>query len=92
MSHIAQKIRSIQREIPQNVTLIAITKQVGIKSIREAYSAGIRNFGENRLQEALEKQDQLQDLPGVSWHFIGHIQKNKAKKSSGKFCLDSFSR
>ena len=78
--HISQKILSIRQKLPQNVDLIAITKQVEIKPIREAYSAGIRNFGENRLQEALEKQKQLQDLSDISWHFIGHIQKNKAKK------------
>lgn len=80
MSHISQKIALIQQETPQNIDLIAITKQVGIKPMREAYNAGIRNFGENRLQEALEKQEQLQDLTDISWHFIGHIQKNKARK------------
>ena len=78
--HISQKIASIRREIPQNVELIAITKQVRIESIQEAYQVGVKNFGENRLQEALVKQRQLQDLTDVSWHFIGHIQKNKAKK------------
>ena len=78
--HISQKIVSIRREIPPNVELIAITKQVGIEPMREAYQAGVRNFGENRLQEALVKQNELQDLTDVSWHFIGHIQKNKAKK------------
>ena len=77
---ISQKIVSIRREIPPNVELIAITKQVGIEPMREAYQAGVRNFGENRLQEALVKQNELQDLTDVSWHFIGHIQKNKAKK------------
>ena len=77
---ISQKIASIQQEIPQNATLIGITKQVDTTAMREAYSAGVRNFGENRLQEALSKQQELQDLTDVSWHFIGHIQKNKAKK------------
>jgi pyridoxal phosphate enzyme (YggS family) len=79
MSYISQKIHSIKREIPQDVELIAITKQVGIEPMREAYAAGIRSFGENRLQEALSKQEQLK-LKDLSWHFIGHIQKNKAKK------------
>ncbi len=78
--HVLQKIALIQREIPQNVDLIAITKQIGIEPMREAYNAGIRNFGENRLQEALEKQEQLKDLTDLNWHFIGHIQKNKARK------------
>lgn len=78
--YISQKIALIQQEIPPNVELIAITKQVSIEAMREAYRAGIRNFGENRLQEALLKQEQLKDLTDVDWHFIGHIQKNKAKK------------
>ncbi|MFM2313725.1 MAG: hypothetical protein RLZZ04_3001 [Cyanobacteriota bacterium] len=78
--YISQKIASIKQEIPPNVELIAITKQVGIEEMQEAYEAGIRNFGENRLPEALAKQSQLRDLVDVDWHYIGHIQKNKAKK------------
>ncbi len=77
---ISYQINLIQQQIPKNVKLIAITKQVGLESIREAYKVGIRDFGENRLQEALAKQEQLRDLTDISWHFIGHIQKNKAKK------------
>jgi PLP dependent protein len=77
---ISYQINLIQQQIPENVKLIAITKQVGPESIREAYEVGIRDFGENRLQEALAKQEQLRDLTDISWHFIGHIQKNKAKK------------
>lgn len=79
MSHISHQIASIKLEIPPSVRLVAITKQVDIERMREAYAAGIRDFGENRLQEALTKQEQL-DLADLSWHFIGHIQKNKAKK------------
>ena len=78
--YISQRINSITQEIPSHVELIAITKQVSIELMREAYTAGVRNFGENRLQEALSKQQQLQDLSDINWHFIGHIQKNKAKK------------
>ena len=78
--YISQKIDSIRQQIPQNVRLIAITKQVSVEAMREAYATGIRDFGENRLQEALFKQEQLQDLKDINWHFIGHIQKNKAKK------------
>jgi pyridoxal phosphate enzyme (YggS family) len=80
IGYISQKIALIRQEIPPNVELIAITKQVSTEAMREAYRAGIRNFGENRLQEALLKQEQLKDLTDVNWHFIGHIQKNKAKK------------
>jgi PLP dependent protein len=78
--YISQKIASLRQEIPPHVELIAITKQVGIEEMREAYGAGIRNFGENRLPEAIAKQSQLKDLIDVDWHYIGHIQKNKAKK------------
>jgi PLP dependent protein len=78
--YISQKIASIRQEIPPHVELIAITKQVGIEQMREAYGAGIRSFGENRLPEFLTKQAQLSDLVDVDWHYIGHIQKNKAKK------------
>jgi PLP dependent protein len=78
--YISQKIASIRQEIPPHVELIAITKQVGIEQMRQAYEAGIRSFGENRLPEALSKQAQLKDLVDINWHYIGHIQKNKAKK------------
>ena len=78
--YISQKIDSIRQQVPQNVRLIAITKQVSVEAMREAYATGIRDFGENRLQEALSKQEQLQDIKDINWHFIGHIQKNKAKK------------
>ncbi len=77
---IAKKINLIKQEIPQDIKLIAITKQVSIEAMREAYETGVRDFGENRLQEALTKQQQLKDLEDIDWHFIGHIQKNKAKK------------
>lgn len=77
---IAQRINQIRQQIPSPVRLIAITKQVSVEAMREAYQSGIRDFGENRLQEALNKQKQLQDLSDVSWHFIGHLQSNKAKK------------
>ncbi|WP_319422574.1 YggS family pyridoxal phosphate-dependent enzyme [Pleurocapsa sp. FMAR1] len=76
---IAKKINLIKQKIPQNVKLIAITKQVSIEAMKEAYETGVRDFGENRLQEALTKQQQLK-LGDINWHFIGHIQKNKAKK------------
>jgi hypothetical protein len=77
---IAQKIREINTHIPANVRLVAVTKQVTVEKMRAAYEAGIRDFGENRLQEALAKQQQLKDLSDITWHFIGHLQTNKAKK------------
>lgn len=60
---------------------MAVTKQVPVAVMREAYTAGIRDFGESRIQEAEQKQSQLQDLPDITWHLIGHLQSNKAKKA-----------
>lgn len=51
------------------------------------YSQGQREFGENYVQEALAKQDELKDLSDISWHLIGHLQKNKVKQAVGKFAL-----
>jgi pyridoxal phosphate enzyme (YggS family) len=67
------------------VRLIAVTKQVPPEQIRAAYAAGIRDFGESRIQETASKQAQLQDLVGVTWHLIGHLQTNKAKKALEQF-------
>jgi len=69
---------------PKSITLIAVTKTVPIDRIREAAACGVRNVGENRLQEAIPKIDELHDL-NLTWHFIGHIQTNKAKKVAEKF-------
>lgn len=77
---IAQNISQIRAKIPEYIRLIAVTKTVSPLAMREAYEAGIRDFAENRLQEALSKQQELQDLTDVTWHFIGHIQTNKARK------------
>ncbi|MBR8832062.1 MAG: Pyridoxal phosphate homeostasis protein [Chroococcopsis gigantea SAG 12.99] len=78
---IAQRIEQIRASLPAGVRLIGVTKGVSPDAMREAYEAGVRDFGENRLQEALVKQEQLKDLEGVQWHFIGHLQANKAKKT-----------
>ena len=89
-----ESIRSIQQRIhdaairsnrdPQSITLIAVTKTVSIDRIREAVDCGIRNLGENRLQDALPKIEALKDHE-LMWHFIGHIQTNKAKKVAETF-------
>lgn len=60
------------------VRLLAVSKTVPASILRLAYEAGIRSFGENKIQEALHKHDQLQDLP-VSWSIVGHLQTNKVK-------------
>ncbi len=78
---ISARIDQIRQEIPANVRLIAVSKTVSVERMREAYALGIRDFGENRINEAIAKQEQLQDLSDICWHFIGHLQTNKAKKA-----------
>lgn len=80
-SSISERITTIRTSIPPSVRLIAVSKQVPAEVIRSAYAAGIRDFGENRIQEAASKQAELHDLPDITWHFIGHLQSNKAKKA-----------
>ncbi|MBH8555530.1 YggS family pyridoxal phosphate-dependent enzyme [Nostocaceae cyanobacterium CENA357] len=80
-SSISERITTIRASLPPSVRLIAISKQVPTEVIRSAYNAGIRDFGENRIQEAARKQAELQDLSDITWHFIGHLQSNKAKKA-----------
>lgn len=72
------RLAHIQQRIPPSVRLIGVTKTFSAEVVRAAYAAGIRDFGENKVQEALAKQDELQDLTDVTWHFIGHIQSNKS--------------
>ena len=82
---ISQQIQQIRATLPPSVRLIAVTKTVSVEAIRIAYAAGIRDFGENKVQEAIDKQAQLQDLPDISWHLIGHLQSNKAVKAIEQF-------
>ncbi|MEH2361421.1 YggS family pyridoxal phosphate-dependent enzyme [Nostoc sp.] len=84
-SSIYERIVSIHSSLPTSVRLIAVSKQVSAQAIRSAYAAGIRDFGESRIQEAASKQAELQDLPDITWHFIGHLQTNKAKKAIEQF-------
>lgn len=77
---IAQRLNQIRQQVPSHVRLIAVTKQVSIPQIRAAYESGIRDFAESHLQEAILKQKELNDLKDICWHFIGHLQSNKAKK------------
>ncbi|MDF2616301.1 MAG: alanine racemase domain protein [Sedimentibacter sp.] len=63
---------------PEDITIIAVSKTVDGSRAREAVMGGLDNLGENRVQEIMNKYDELQDLP-VKWHMIGHLQKNKVK-------------
>ena len=84
-SSLTERIHLIQDSLPESVKLIAVSKKVSAAAIREAYENGIRDFGESRIQEAESKIEQLQDLSGISWHFIGHLQSNKVKKALSYF-------
>ena len=94
MSHdIAAAIERVRKRIadacervgrdPQSVQLIAVSKGHPEEVIRAAYSAGMRVFGENYAQELATKASDLSDLPGITWRFIGHLQRNKIKLIEG---------
>jgi PLP dependent protein len=68
------------------VRIVAVTKSHGPDAVRAALAAGIRDIGENRVQEALQKQESLSDLP-IEWHLIGTLQRNKARHAAGRFAL-----
>lgn len=70
---------------PEEVALMAVTKTFPPELIRQAYEAGQRVFGENRVQEFAGKFDALRDLSGAEWHMIGHLQSNKARKAAEIF-------
>jgi PLP dependent protein len=78
---IAHKIETIRQDLPASVKLLAVTKQATVAQMREAYAVGIRDFGESRIQDAQTKQQELADLPDISWHLIGHLQGNKVRKA-----------
>jgi PLP dependent protein len=78
---IAHNIETIRRDLPASVKLMAVSKQVPVTLMREAYAVGIRDFGESRIQEAQAKQQELADLPDLCWHLIGHLQGNKVRKA-----------
>ena len=67
------------------IRLVAISKTKPVEAVREAFKVGQLVFGENRVQEAVEKIDVLQDLSGLEWHLVGHLQKNKARFCPGRF-------
>lgn len=94
MSTIAENIAKVGERIRaaaqasgrdlDHIGLLAVSKTKPAAAVREAYAAGIRDFGENYLQEALEKQAELSELPLI-WHFIGPIQSNKTKPIAENF-------
>ncbi|WP_421535224.1 YggS family pyridoxal phosphate-dependent enzyme [Pseudomonas marginalis] len=87
IGQVSQRIRAaadaVQRDA-NSIHLLAVSKTKPAQAVREAYAAGVRDFGENYLQEALGKQAELTDLP-LSWHFIGPIQSNKTRAIAENF-------
>lgn len=85
MGRIREEILKLNEEMPEGVTLVAVSKFHPVEAVREAYDAGQRCFGESRVQELLEK---IPLLPSdIHWHFIGHLQTNKVKSIIGKTAL-----
>jgi pyridoxal phosphate enzyme (YggS family) len=77
--------RSAGRD-PSSIRLVAVSKTFPLDAVREAYAAGQRDFGENRVQEALQKIAQSTDLT-IRWHLLGHLQTNKARKAAPAFAM-----
>jgi PLP dependent protein len=93
LQHLIERLEQVQERIwraseragrdPNAITLVAITKGHPVETIAAAYEFGLRDFGENRTAELLEKRAAL-DLPGARWHFVGHLQSRKARDLIGQ--------
>lgn len=92
MTDIAARLTNVREQIaeaalrsgrrPDDVSLIAVSKTFPLEAVREAYAAGQRLFGENKVQELLLKAEAGRDMAGLEWHLIGHLQSNKARKAA----------
>lgn len=82
-ARIARAAETAHRD-PQSICLVAVSKTFDVSRIRAAASAGQIDFGENRVQEAVQKIEQARDLP-LRWHLVGHLQSNKARKAAADF-------
>ncbi len=81
MTQIVRNIENLRASLPEDVTLVAVSKTQPTEAILEAYNAGQRDFGENKIQEMLAKQAELPK--DIRWHMIGHVQTNKVKLMAG---------
>ena len=84
-ARIARAAGRVRRD-PSSIRLVAVSKTFPADAVRAAFDAGQIDFGENRVQEALDKMDRTADLP-IRWHLVGHLQSNKAKKAGTRFDL-----
>ena len=97
MTAIADRWRDIRARVdqaceragraPDEVTIVAVSKTHPAASVREAVAAGATDFGENYAQELAAKRAELADVPGIRWHYIGRLQRNKAKLVAGHVVL-----
>ena len=74
---IEQNLKKIKSSLPEHVTLVAVSKTKPVSDLMEAYNAGQRIFGENKIQEMAEKHENMPK--DIEWHMIGHVQRNKVK-------------
>ena len=78
---IAENLLAVRASIPPNAALVAVSKTQPVSALMEAYRAGQRDFGENKIQEMVEKHAQMPH--DVRWHMIGHVQTNKVRLMAG---------
>ena len=78
MNFIKENILALQRKLPKDVCLVAVSKTHPVSMIKEAYDSGQKVFGENKVQELVAKYEELKGLD-IKWHLIGHLQRNKVK-------------
>jgi len=96
LNDISSRLAEVRRRIdfaatsagrdPSSVRLIAVSKTFPLDAIREAFAAGQRDFGENKVQEGLQKSSTSADL-SIRWHLLGHLQTNKARKAVSAFAM-----
>ncbi|NJK59230.1 MAG: YggS family pyridoxal phosphate-dependent enzyme [Oscillatoriales cyanobacterium SM2_1_8] len=82
---LADRLARLRETLPPHVKLVAVSKYTTADGIREAYRCGLRDFGENRVPDAIAKQEALSDLPDLVWHGIGTLQTNKARRALSVF-------
>jgi pyridoxal phosphate enzyme (YggS family) len=87
---VSDNLRAVRERIekagrnPDEITIVAVTKAFGVDICKQALDAGLKNLGENRVQEALRKMGEVE---GAQWHLIGHLQTNKVRMLAGRFAL-----
>ena len=81
---VREDIYRFLESIPSDITLVAATKYINASEMKTLYTNGVKNFGENRVDSFLKKYEDLKELGDIKWHFIGHLQRNKAKEVINK--------